>query len=221
VTRGFRELLGEPLWQDLLRMGTGRRYASKSALVRQGAPGGFLLALTAGRVKVLGSEPDGSGLLVALRGPGDLIGEMAARSDTVRNATVEALDDCAARYLPRAKFSDFLTAHGMQDAFNDYLVAKLSETVPYHVRLVHFSARQRTARLLLEVVALAAPEDPARLRVPFSQEAVATALGLSRSTVADQIALLRKDGTLARGPRLLVADLHQLAKHAGVTGVTS
>ncbi|MFJ6670088.1 hypothetical protein ACIQMJ_03140 [Actinosynnema sp. NPDC091369] len=48
--RGFRALLGESKWP----------------------------ALVSGRVKVLGAQPDGGQLLITLRGPGDLLGQLAA-----------------------------------------------------------------------------------------------------------------------------------------------
>lgn len=202
-------------------MGVERHYRPKAALVRQGDPGGFLLVLTRGRVAVLANQEDGAGALVALRAAGDLIGEMATRSGSVRVATVVALDECTARLLPMATMNHFLDTHDVRDAMSHHLVAKLSETVPYQVRLVHFSAGQRLARLLLEIVALADPDHPEPLRLPLSQESAATALGLSRSTVADQVAAWRRDGTLSAGPRLVVANPRLLARHAGVIGVTS
>ncbi|MET1073636.1 MAG: Crp/Fnr family transcriptional regulator [Umezawaea sp.] len=220
MTRGFHELLGEPLWRDLLRLGTRRRYRPKSSLVRQGDPGGHLLALTSGRVAVLANQEDGAAALIALRGPGDLIGEMATRSESMRVATVVALDECTAHQLPTTAVNHFLDTHDARGAMSDYLVAKLSESVPYQVRLVHFSAGQRLARLLLEVVALAGPEHRDPMRLPFSQNTAAIALGLSRSTVADQVAAWRRDGTLAPGPRLVVTDLPLLARHAAVTHST-
>jgi CRP/FNR family transcriptional regulator, cyclic AMP receptor protein len=129
---------------------------------------------------------------------------------------VQAIDYSTARYLPVALFDQFLIDHHACGVFSDYLIAKLSETVPYQVQIAHFTPRQRIARLLREVVALAGPDHPDPLRVPFSQEAVASALGLARSTVARRITELRRAGVLAAGPRLVVADLKVLAQHAGV-----
>jgi CRP/FNR family transcriptional regulator, cyclic AMP receptor protein len=214
--RGFQELLGDQRWQALLSVGTLRSYRPGSFLLRQGDEGGFLLALTSGRVKVLARDEDGAEVLLALRGPGDLVGEMTRRSTAKRTATVQAIDRSTARYLPTVLFDHFLSGHHAHGAFSDYLIAKLSETVPYQVQMVHFTPRQRIARLLLEVVALASPDQPDPLRVPFSQEALAGALGLARSTVAGRITELRRAGVLAAGPRLVVADLRALARHAGV-----
>ncbi|GGI71887.1 cyclic nucleotide-binding protein [Saccharopolyspora subtropica] len=213
--RGFARLLGERRWAELVEMGALRSYRPGAFLIRQGDRGGFLLALTSGRVKVLASERDGSEVLLSLRGPGDLVGEMAAKRENERSATVQAVDNCTARFLLRTDFDRFLLEQDAHALFADYLVAKLSETVPYQIHQVHFSPKQRVARLLLEVVRLADPSHPDHWRVPFSQDGLASALGLARSTVAEQLSALRSDGVLGPGPRIVVADVQALARQAG------
>ncbi|MCP2260967.1 cAMP-binding domain of CRP or a regulatory subunit of cAMP-dependent protein kinases [Streptoalloteichus tenebrarius] len=215
--RGFHALLGDSRWHALLRAGFPHTFSPGSTLVRQGDEGGFVWALASGRVAVLARQEDGAQLLVSLRGAGDLLGEMAVRPSSRRTATVEAIDRCVAHRVPAETFHRFLEEHDAQGGFSDYLVAKLSETVPYQVQLVHFTPLQRVARLLLEVVALADATAVDRFRVPFSQEAVAAALGLARSTVAEQIARLRREGALASGRRLVVSDSRRLAHHSGIT----
>ena len=216
--RAFRALLGEPRWQALLDAGRPRSYRPGDCLVRQGDPGGFLLVLAAGRVLVHARDANGAELSQALRARGDLIGELAERPSDVRSATVRALDPCVARVVAAPDFHRFLAEHAADRAYRDYLAGKLSETVAYQMRLVHCTARQRVARLLSEVVALADPTDPYPLRVPLSQESMAGALGIARSTVAEQIAVLRADRALAPGPKLVVADLAALSRYADVTG---
>lgn len=214
VSRGFRRLLGARRWEALIRSGIPRTHRPGDYLLRQEESGGYLFALIGGRVKVLASEEDGSQLLLSLRGPGDLVGEMAARAHSRRAATVQALDCCTSRYLPRAEFDRFLHDHRAHGLFSDYLVTKLSETVPYQLQQVHLGPRQRIARLLLETLSLADPRHPDRGKIPFSQHALAQALGMARSTVADQIAALRSTGALGPGPRIVVADEHALAAEA-------
>jgi CRP-like cAMP-binding protein len=186
-------------------------------LLRQGDRGGFILAVTTGRVRISALAQDGGQLLHALRGAGDLVGEMGLRSEARRTATVVALDDCTACHLSTAEFQRFLAAEKAHDALRDYLIAKLSETVPYQLQLVHFTPRQRIARLLIDVAALAGPlSDP--LRIPFTQTGIADALGLARSTVAEQIAAMRAAGVLASGRQLVVRDLPRLTRLAGIGG---
>ncbi|GAA1201421.1 Crp/Fnr family transcriptional regulator [Prauserella alba] len=214
ASRGFRGLLGERLWSVLITMGVERRHKPGDVLLRQGDRGDYLLALTGGRVKILAAESGGAELLLSLRSAGDLVGEMSPRSDSRRTATVETLDSCTTSYLARPDFEAFLGRHGAHAAFSDYLVAKLSETVPYQLQQAHFAPRQRVARLILEVLLLADPGDRDRARIPFSQDALAKALGLARSTVADQIATLRTLGALRSGPRIVVDDERALSLEA-------
>ncbi|MCP2166780.1 Crp/Fnr family transcriptional regulator [Goodfellowiella coeruleoviolacea] len=214
--RGFRRLVPESAWQALLDSGVPRVYRPGEELVRQGAAGGFVLALTSGRTMVIGRQDDGSQLLLALRGPGELIGEMASRESEFRSATVQAIDRCTAVFLFGHAFRRFLVVNELQSAFTDYVKYKLFETVPYRVQLVQFKPLHRMARLMAELVALAGPELANPWRIPFTQETLALSLGLARSTVSEAISLLRAEGVLAPGPRLVVADPSALRRHAGL-----
>ncbi|MBB5894109.1 CRP-like cAMP-binding protein [Kutzneria kofuensis] len=179
--------------------------------MRQGYSGGYLLALTGGRVQVLRSEQGGEQrLLVALRAAGDLVGEMAAHGGGgVRSASVVALDDCYAHYLTVEAFDRLPAARKL----TDYVVLKLSESVPFRVQLVHFKPPQRIARLLAELVMLAGPELADPMLIPLSQEQIATALGVARSSVSSFVADLRREGVLGPGPRLTVADPERLLRY--------
>ena len=164
---------------------------------------------------MLAGDRQGSAVLLSLRGQGDLVGEMAAERNAVRTATVQALDVCVGRVLMRSEFERFLDEQGARGAYADYLVAKLSETVPHQVQQVHFGPRRRLARLLLEVVRHADARPPDCYRIPFSQDALAGALGLVRSTVAEQLKAMRADGVLGPGPRIVVTDMRALIDEAG------
>ncbi|MCP2168658.1 cAMP-binding domain of CRP or a regulatory subunit of cAMP-dependent protein kinases [Goodfellowiella coeruleoviolacea] len=202
------------LWHELLRRGTRRDYRTNEHLLVQGAPGRSLLVLTAGRVKVVHTDSDGGVLLLALNGPGDLLGEMAARDGGPRSATVVALEPCVAYLLTAEAFDHVLRAHGGRAEFDRYFVRKMRGSNQRTSALAHRSPRQRLIGLLLEVIELAGepPEEP--VVVPFSQTLLAQALGVSRSLVAQLVAQLRAEGVLLADRRLLVADLARLRRLA-------
>lgn len=208
---GFRALVGDEQWAALLAAGHPRQFPRGTALVRQGLSGDYLFALTHGRVQVQRSEAGGEqNLLVALRAAGDLIGEMAAHGGGgVRSATVVALDDCEAHTVSVEAFDRLPAARKL----TDYVVLKLSESVPFRVQLVHFKPQQRIARLLAELIALAGDELADPTLIPLSQEQIAAALGVARSSVSAFIADLRREGVLGPGPRLFVADPERLARY--------
>lgn len=213
---GFRALLGGQRWLELCAAGTGRSYRPGQYLLRQGDRGGYVLVLTDGRVRISALEPDGTQLLHALRGPGDLLGELAMPDRAARTATVVALDRCTARYLSSDAFRRFLDAVDGHQALTEYLITKLADKLLYQLQFARFPPARRIALLLCEVIALAdSPTEP--IPVPFSQVGIADALGLARSTVAEQITALRRQGILGPGPKLVVADLRRLTNVARIT----
>ncbi|GAA3019849.1 Crp/Fnr family transcriptional regulator [Actinokineospora globicatena] len=210
-------MLGEAKWARLLELGVPRVHRPRVPLLRQGEPGTTVLALVSGRVKVFGTEPDGGQLLLALRGAGDLLGEIAVRTPSrQRTATVETIDECTVRVVRAERFNTFLEEQGSQGVLADYTMAKLSQTGSYEVALIHFRPERKLARLLLELVALADRTVADRDRIPFSQQELADALGMSRSTVALHLQRLKDAGALLPGPRLAVADHAVLRTAAGV-----
>ncbi|SER75679.1 cAMP-binding domain of CRP or a regulatory subunit of cAMP-dependent protein kinases [Actinokineospora terrae] len=215
--RGFRGVVGESKWARLLELGVPRVHGPRVPLLRQGDPGTTVLVLLSGRVKVFGTEPDGGRLLLALRGAGDLLGEIAARSASRRTATVETIDRCTVSVVPAERFNAFLEEHNGQAALADYSLSKLSQTVPYQVELVHFSPERKIARLLLEVVALADDAVADRYRVPFSQQELANSLGVVRSTISQHLLRLKDSGALRQDHgHLVVADPGLLRAFAGL-----
>ncbi|WP_197321568.1 Crp/Fnr family transcriptional regulator [Saccharomonospora sp. NB11] len=213
--RGFAALLGPERWNALLDAGRLRTFRRGAILLRQGDPGGFLLAVHGGRVAVVGGDEDGGEVLLALRGTGDLVGEVAVGGGN-RSATVRAVDPCTVHVIAATAFRSFLIRHDAHGVFTEYLAAKLSETVPYSVRQTHRSPRARLCRLLWDLLQL--DEDDDR-RIPLSQEMLARALGMARSTVAEHVAALRREGVLSTAPRLTVLDPERLARHAEVESV--
>ncbi|WP_432938409.1 Crp/Fnr family transcriptional regulator [Kribbella sp. CA-253562] len=210
----FQELIGPEAWRSLLATGSLRSFQPGRSILRQGELGGFLFAVESGRVKLLASAADGVQLVLTVRGGGHLIGELAGDSDGTRTASVVAIDRCTARFLTQADFDRFLYRHDLHGSFRRYVTGKFEQAVGRQVDLAHRRAVRRISRLLLDLVRLAPDGLPDARYIPFTQEELATALGMARSTVTDQLSKLRESGALAPGRQLVVADVDRLAEWA-------
>ncbi|ONI77417.1 hypothetical protein BWI15_02565 [Kribbella sp. ALI-6-A] len=210
----FEALIGSETWRLLLAAGTLRSFPPGRTILRQGDPGGFLFVLESGRVKLLASAEDGAQLVLTIRGGGHLLGELAGDSDGARTADVVTIDRCTARFLPQYEFDRFLGRHDLHGAFHRYIAGKFQQAVGRQVDLAHRRAVRRIARLFLDLVRFAPDGLPDPRHIPFTQEELATALGMARSTVTDQLTTLRRSGALAPGPQLVVSDLSRLTEWA-------
>ncbi len=202
-------MVDERAWRELTELGPSRLYRRRAVLVRQDELGEEVFVVASGRITVHHLGEDGTQGLVAMRGRGDLVGELGlfkAPGRHTRSATVTALDDCHAHRVPLAAFRRFCEERALTFTVGEYMTSKLSESVGFRRQLIHFRAEQRIARLIQRALALAGPEVADPLRVPFSQQELADALGLSRSKVAEVVRDLRAEGILGPGPHVVVAD---------------
>jgi EAL domain-containing protein (putative c-di-GMP-specific phosphodiesterase class I) len=79
--------------------------SSGEVLIRQGSFGQSAYIIEEGRVEICLEKPDGTRQVVASRGPGTIIGEMALIDDAPRTATVLALEDCKLIEITREDFT--------------------------------------------------------------------------------------------------------------------
>lgn len=170
-----------------------------------------MLLCLSGRMKVTYSEPDGRELLVAVRGPGDVIGEFSSSDGRPRSATVQAIEPGVTSKLPDRQFSELVEQLGVERHLNRYVLGKIRESAVHAWQLAHRTTASRLADLLLTIIATAGPDHPAPNTVAMSQEELAAALGLARSAITPVLAEWKDAGLvqISRG-RLHVADTRLL-----------
>jgi DASS family divalent anion:Na+ symporter len=147
-------------------------------LCHQGEPptdGVYLI--TAGRVAIYATTGDGQPeLRIGVRGPGEIIGEMALVSGELRSATVRALGGVKAMRLERVHFLDFM---------RDYPAAGLA---------IASNLAQRLHTVEMELVAVAPTTDQLQAALPIapgpSQERRASATPAARPLRRNAVALL-------------------------------
>ncbi|WP_199035958.1 Crp/Fnr family transcriptional regulator [Glycomyces salinus] len=200
-------------WQDLVRRGRRRSFPAGGHLLDQGARGEVVYALLAGRVRVVYTESDGNEVLVAIRGPGDLLGEYAQQDHGTHMASVWALEDCETSALAGEKFESALEHRGLTEPLRRYMLAKARQVGERVWRAANLNTEQRMAQLFLEVLSAASAPDASR--VPMTQQQVADSLGVSRSSVTRLLAHWRRSGTVRIGQsRIELLDRSALARRA-------
>src|SRR6266487_3778004 len=80
----------------LRRVGTYARFTTDEMILRQGDEDRHLVIILTGSAKVFTCSDNGSKKILALCGPGSLIGEVAALTAAPRSAGVQALDRAGA-----------------------------------------------------------------------------------------------------------------------------
>jgi len=137
----FGELIGPPL--EIFRDSFQRLLLRSGELVfEEGEHGDRAYVIDSGNIRISRSRPDGSHLVLAILGRGDLFGELALIDDLPRSASAEALGDVELISLER----DMFTRQTGLDS--------------QHLRVVmnFFSSRMRKTDELAMVLAFEAPE---------------------------------------------------------------
>lgn len=179
----------------------------------QGEEIDFALLIRKGHVKVVVGTPP---RIVAIRGPGEIVGEIAGIRHKPRSASIVALDDVEVLHLPAADWLRFLYEHPR--AMHAQLVAAHEQVDRATRKIVEsdLAIERRVARTLVELArgGLGSDEDGGVL-LRFSQQDLAMLTGASLDSVKKIIRAL-KDGQMIRTGRreLVIRDLPALAEIA-------
>ena len=110
--------------------------------------------LEEGRVKVTSASQRGQQRILALLGPGAIIGEIAMIDGLPRTATVEALERCRLLFVSRTSFQQWLMGSpDLQTYLVKTLVARLRQADEESAAASFLSGRARVARALLHLAA--------------------------------------------------------------------
>jgi CRP/FNR family transcriptional regulator, cyclic AMP receptor protein len=215
---GFLGLLDEPARAALLKAGTERFYKASRPVYDEGRSAHSLAVLLDGRVKVAITTREGTNLLLALRGPGDLIGELSTLVGEERTATVTAIDDVRLLVVPYNSFDDLLAIHPtMVATLVRTLVGRVRESDLHRIELEQ-DTDERLARQLVRLAerfGRAHTDGAVRIDLPLTQDELASLTWASRGAVAEALRRLRVDGLVQTGRRqIVVLDLDRLRKHA-------
>lgn len=214
-TRGFRALIGTDQWNTLLANGNRRTFPATTRLLDQGAPSRVVHVIAQGRVRVVYTDKSGNEVLIAVRGPGDLVGEYAQRDNGEHSASVWPLEDCTVAVLKASEFAGFIAQGHFSDALQHYILSKARQVGERVWRAANLPTEQRLAQLFLEI----ANADPSRATptVPMSQRLIADSLGVGLRSVNLLVARWKEIGLIQTRPSLItIHDLAALSRRAHI-----
>ena len=206
--------------EDLLAHGHQRSYPRNAALFLELQPPEFVLVLRRGRVKIACLNDDGRETILAVRGPGDLLGELSAIDGETRSATAIALEPVEAVLVRTAAFHEFLTRNARVSL---ELLKVLSRRLRDSDRKrTEFGAQDSMGRVAARVVELVdrfgepANGNGVRIDLPLTQEELAGWTGCSREAVSKALQGMRALGWLETARReIIVLDRDALCARAG------
>jgi CRP/FNR family transcriptional regulator, cyclic AMP receptor protein len=217
--QGFWALL-TPNEQDTLgRLGLPRDYPAGTIICHQGDPTTHVFFLMAGLVKIVSSTTDGHQIVLALRGEGDIVGEVAGETTGRRNATICAVDGVHALIVPYSKFNPFLESNpGAGRAYRRVVTQRWNDADTMLRSRAATTGAQRLAGLVLDLADRYGRlvDGAIHLVMPLTQDELASMIGTARATVTRALSNWRKRGFIRTGQRhVTILDEAGLRKVAG------
>jgi CRP-like cAMP-binding protein len=204
--------------QALIAVARERRFSAGAVLVRAGQQADHVILIQSGVTKVC-VDRFGGERIVALRGPGELIGERAALRVSERSATVIALDNVQALVIDTADFRWFLGAHPrLLEVIEGQLYERLTEDRRPAVSHAPADIEEKLALLILDLLLRQGlrADSAATTTLPITARELARWAHAPQPSVERVLASWRKRGVArpAQG-RLTVNNVEELRRICG------
>lgn len=191
----------------LMTLGLRRSFPRDELLLREGDPTDHVFVVISGWVRVYSTASDGQEVLIAIRGPGDVIGDLAALNGWPRTASVRSLEVVTVVQIRSSQFVACL--RGRPDfaiGMIKQMSARLREAESIRVDVATMDVTSRVATYLLRLIDQHGIQRPAGLllRIPLSQQDIANRVGASRRAVARAMAVLRDRQIISTAQRRIV-----------------
>ncbi|WP_285751578.1 Crp/Fnr family transcriptional regulator [Lentzea sp. NBRC 105346] len=214
----FLTHIGADDWKYLVESGVARSCEPNEMLFRHGDPAGHVLLVVDGWVKITINAPSGYEAVLAIRGCGDVLGELAVLDGRARSANVRTLCETRVVLLAADRFLHALEARPrIAIALLSHLAGRLRRSDNRRVEQAAHSATERLAAFLLRLADQqgAVVAEGVEISVRLSQQEIAGAIGASREAVARGLRILReREVVITRRRRLVITAPHVLESMA-------
>lgn len=204
---------------DLLTgRGTSTRLKPGSILFHEGDRAAVVYGVVSGRVRIEVNTPTGGRLVLAVKEPGDVLGELGALDSRPRSATAVAIDDVE---LVQVGVDDFLGALSDEPHYAVTLLQRISrdlrDSVDRTTARASADTTQRLAMLLFDLADRYGEHADSIVEIDLSltQDDVAGWIGATREATARSLRTLRDRGcVMTARRRISVTDLDGLRSAA-------
>lgn len=208
---GFGSALTSAETEDLVQRGARRRFKRGDFLMTEGEASDHVALLLSGRAKVASHSSDGMEVVLAIRGPGDLLGELSALDGEARSASVTAMEPVEVLLVPSNRFEGFLEDHPrLALLLLRTTTRRLRDADRKRVEFGAYDTPSRVARRLIELVERygKAGEGGMHITLSLTQDELAGWTGASREAVSKALKQFRDHGWVKTGRRsIVVVDL--------------
>jgi CRP/FNR family cyclic AMP-dependent transcriptional regulator len=203
---------------DLLAHAKMVRYRARATLFSRGEPGGQMIAVVSGRVRISLTGPDGHELILNVIEPGQLFGEIAMLDGRDRTADATILEAAELLIIDRRDFLPFLTRHPeVSVRLLLTLCERMRTTTDQIEDIFLLPVAVRLAKKLLQIAAAhgQAAAGGVRIGARLSQRELGGMLGVSRESINKHLAAWQKAGLVRmENGAIIVLDQTAMARLA-------
>jgi CRP/FNR family cyclic AMP-dependent transcriptional regulator len=216
---GFWDLLGPAEQDALLSLGHVGLFQPGDAICTEGEMATHVVVITEGWVKIVAVNREHHGTVVALRGPADIVGELAGDGPGYRTASIVAVGDVQALIVTYETFTQFLDGRPSAGKTYRHVMTRRWREAENMLRSRSVSSgAQRLAGLLLDLAVWhgKSAESGTIITIPLSHEELADLIGASRATVTRALRDWRHRGLIVTARRqITIISLPDLRNVAG------
>lgn len=217
-TRDRSEGFDDAVTEKLRAAGTRRRFRPGATLLNEGDVAGRVLIVENGRVKISCLSPEGRETVLAVRGPGQLLGELSVIDGGPVSASASALEEVEVTSVPADDFQRLLSSNSdIALQLIRLLTERLRDADLKRGEFGSLDAVTRVARRLVEMAERFGAESAAGVRIdlPLSQEEIAGWTGSSRESVSKALQALRARNLIETHRKgITILDLEGLRRRA-------
>lgn len=193
---GFLDALSAEDRTDLRAIGQVVLFKRGQTLFNQGDASDRLAVILTGRVKVVLLTEDGDEVVLAIRGPNQTVGELAALDGEPRSATVVALEPVEALVVAGSDFHSYLQNHSSASTRLAASIGhRMRDADSKRVEWAMLDASARLAHALAELAdEIGERNEDGTVTVPLAQQDVAGCAGMSREAANRGLRVLRERG---------------------------